>query len=993
MSLFSHVCFSLIFLNSAFIPAQSPLPTAAYTVIENEAKTPILTPSVAERKTLKIRLANQMEAILVSDPRADQSSAAMTVKVGSWEDPKEHPGLAHFNEHMLFMGTAKYPKESDYQRFIAEHGGQTNAFTANDFTSYMFSVNNDAFGEALDRFANFFIKPLFNPSGVSRELNAIDQEYAKNVENDDIRQLYVMKELTNPDHPDHEFGMGNSSTLSKVEQDVLIKWYQEHYSANLMTLIVYSPLPLDTLKNMIVEDFSAIPNKNKKLFAIDNIPVTTEANKAKMVYIEPVKDLHNLILAWYLPPKFADMLDTQPEALVCYVLGHEGEGSLLAELKREHLAEELRCGGVKTGAQSMLFYLDIDLTLEGVKHVNTVIERAFQAIDNFKKAGVPNYLFDDMQKIAKIKYAYTPREDSFDMVMKDATHLAYEPTATYPEHTLIPQKFDPAIVKEFLNFLTPANAGFYFLVPSRLSGIHPDREEKWLNVKYSVHTIPARQMDDWANAPTLSQLTLPAKNPLIPENLSLVNSITQSQAVDIPIPVAKALVDNEYGKIYYAPDQFFGVPKVYWSIEIKTPNIRAENSAESVIADLFIKNLLDSVKKFSYDATMAGFNFVIKQTENGIAIIIDGYNDNASALLEAILKALKTGPIDEATFNLYKDTLQREYLNSAKDTPITQATDQFKSVIYRFYSTNQQKAHAIQEVTFNLYNEAVSKLFDQTFVEGILYGNLTEEQARQVSQKVLDTVKAQPYPKDKQLKKEVITLPNSGPYYIENRIPVQGNAVVLGIETADFSFKTRAAQQILMQAISSPFFAELRTKQQTGYIVYSSNEEIDRKLFNLFLIQSNTYESHDLLARIEIFLENFVQEIGKSQLTEEDFNVIKKTLIDNIKHSINNTTTMGDLLKTLAFKYDGDFDWMNKRVQGFEELSYSEFLNLSQVLLSKENRKRLAILMNGQRASENDWNYRRIDTVSQLRKAGTWGTTPTVTPATTAATPAEKHKE
>jgi len=971
MTLFSHVCFSLIFLNSAFIPAQLPLP-AAYTVIENKAETPILTPSLAERKTLKIRLANQMEAILVSDPHADQSSAAMTVRTGSWEDPKEHPGLAHFNEHMLFMGTAKYPKESEYQHFIAEHGGQTNAFTASDFTSYMFSVNSDAFDEALDRFANFFIKPLFNPSGVSRELNAIDQEYAKNVENDDIRQLYVMKELTNPDHPDHEFGMGNSGTLAQVKQDVLIKWYEEHYSANLMTLIVYSPLPLDALKNMVIEDFSAIPNKNKKLLSTENIPLTTEANKAKMVYIEPVKDLHNLVLAWYLPAKFADMLDTQPDALVCYVLGHEGEGSLLAQLKREHLAEELGCGGVKTGAQTMLFYLNIDLTVEGAKHVNTVIERVFQAIDSFKKAGVPKYLFDDIQKIAKIKYSYTPREDSFDMVMKDGVRLAYEPAATYPEHTLIPQKFDPAAVKELLNFLTPENAGFYFLVPSRLSGVHPDRQEKWLGVKYSVQNIPSRQMDNWSHEPTLPQLTLPAKNSLIPENLSLVNPITQSQSVDIPIPPTKAIVDNEYAKIYYAPDQFFGVPKVYWSIEIKTPGIRAGNAAESVITDIFIKNLLDNVKDFSYDATMAGFNFNIKQTENGILIVIDGYNDNSSLLLEAILKKLKTGPISEAAFTLYKDNLQREYLNFAKDTPLAQATDQFKSVIYKFYSANQQKARAIQEVTFNLYNESIAKLFNQTFVEGILYGNLTEQQAHDVSQKVLDTVKAQPYPKENQLKKEVITLPNTGPYYIESRIAVQGNAVVLGIETADFAFKTRAAQQILMQAISSPFFAELRTKQQTGYIVYSINEEIDRKLFNLFLIQSNSYEAHDLLARIEIFLENFVQEIGKSHVTEQDFNVIKKTLIDNIKHSVNNTTAMGELLKTLAFKYDGDFDWMNKRVQGLEELTYGEFLNLSQVLLSKENRKRLAILMNGQRPIDNEWQYKRIETIQQLRKAGSW---------------------
>ncbi len=62
----------------------------------------------------------------------------------------------------------------------------------------MFSINNAAFEEGLDRFSNFFKEPLFNPSGVSRELQAIDQEYAKNLENDDVRAFYVDKSCPIP---------------------------------------------------------------------------------------------------------------------------------------------------------------------------------------------------------------------------------------------------------------------------------------------------------------------------------------------------------------------------------------------------------------------------------------------------------------------------------------------------------------------------------------------------------------------------------------------------------------------------------------------------------------------------------------------------------------------------------------------------------------------------------------------------------------------------
>ena len=70
--------------------------------------------------------------------------------------------MAHFLEHMLFLGTKKYPNKSHYCRFITEHGGTYNAFTSNDATSYMFAIDNKAFAQAIDRFASFF-KNLRSP--------------------------------------------------------------------------------------------------------------------------------------------------------------------------------------------------------------------------------------------------------------------------------------------------------------------------------------------------------------------------------------------------------------------------------------------------------------------------------------------------------------------------------------------------------------------------------------------------------------------------------------------------------------------------------------------------------------------------------------------------------------------------------------------------------------------------------------------------------------
>jgi len=99
--------------------------------------------------------------------------------------------MAHFCEHMSFLGTSKYPQEEGFTSFLATHGGSSNAYTDSEDTVYYFDVNSDHIDEALDRFAQFFSSPLFTESATGRELNAIESEHAKNINNDGFRVYQV----------------------------------------------------------------------------------------------------------------------------------------------------------------------------------------------------------------------------------------------------------------------------------------------------------------------------------------------------------------------------------------------------------------------------------------------------------------------------------------------------------------------------------------------------------------------------------------------------------------------------------------------------------------------------------------------------------------------------------------------------------------------------------------------------------------------------------
>lgn len=110
--------------------------------------------SKSDKRVYKyIKLPNKLSCLLISDKDADKSAAALDVKVGCSLDPRPLYGTAHFLEHMLFMGTEKYPSESEYSEFIKNNGGMNNAYTSLTNTNYHFDCSNEAFDEALDRFS------------------------------------------------------------------------------------------------------------------------------------------------------------------------------------------------------------------------------------------------------------------------------------------------------------------------------------------------------------------------------------------------------------------------------------------------------------------------------------------------------------------------------------------------------------------------------------------------------------------------------------------------------------------------------------------------------------------------------------------------------------------------------------------------------------------------------------------------------------------------
>ena len=157
-----------------------------------------------------------------SESGLKQSSAALCIKMGSFSDPNELPGLAHFLEHMVFMGSKKYEDENGFDDFIQRKGGFDNAHTDTEVTCFYFDVQRRSFNEAVDRFAQFFISPLMKKEAMTRERMAVHSEFQQAKPSDSDRKQQLLGTLAkDPDNPMGKFMWGNLESLSgKSDEEI-----------------------------------------------------------------------------------------------------------------------------------------------------------------------------------------------------------------------------------------------------------------------------------------------------------------------------------------------------------------------------------------------------------------------------------------------------------------------------------------------------------------------------------------------------------------------------------------------------------------------------------------------------------------------------------------------------------------------------------------------------------------------------------------------------
>ncbi|MDC9729432.1 MAG: insulinase family protein [Methyloprofundus sp.] len=865
-------------------------------------------------------LENQLEVLIISDPDEDKAAASLDVFVGSASDPEERAGLAHFLEHMLFLGTEKYPDPNEYMNFIAQHGGSRNAYTAKEHTNYFFDIENKSLEPMLDRFSQFFIAPLFNPEFVEREKNAVHSEYLGKIKTDSRRFYAAMQQAFNPKSPYAKFSVGSLETLAdrknQAVRDDLLSFYKTHYSANKMRLVVLGNEPLPTLKKWVNEKFSAIPNTHAKKAAFTE-PLISKNEMAKWINIESLQAKRELALLFPLPETQSHYL-AKPSAYFQSLLGHEGKGSVLALLKAKGWADEMSAStGFSHNQHESSLYLGINLTQEGLNHADAIIDIVFQYIRLMQKEGVQKWLFKEQQQMADLRFRYQEKRSASHTVTDLARNMHYYPTQDVLRGNIVMKQFKPELSTKLLQHLSPERV----LISLHAQQLKTDKTEKNYHVDYSIKALTAEQLSRWSNSDINAALALPSTNPFIPNKLSLH---TESNAQSKPLLIK----ESHNLALWHQLDTQFKAPRSSLYLALHNPEAN-QSPKESLLSALLTGMIKKQLNSYAYPANLAGLNYSIYTTERGLSIQLSGYSQKQAVLLDRIIAALKQPEMDQQRFDILKNKFQQDLHNAKKQQPFHQVLAELKRSLVERRWTNEQKLEALVPLTLSDLTHFSEQFLQNLRLTLLVQGNTSKDEALALAQRIKQQLP---------VAKEALTIPAAQTIklpintLVARKLNIDNNDATLALyfQAKDNSIMSQAESQLLGRILSSAFFADLRTRQQLGYNIGAASLPMKDSPGIIFILQSPVISAVEIEARIRAFILDYQEQL--SQMPETEFNNYKAGLITRLLEKDKSLQKLSHRNWLEIDRENANFDTKKKIAEAIKSINKQALLTLYQEL-------------------------------------------------------------
>ncbi|XP_076582903.1 nardilysin b [Chaetodon auriga] len=805
-----------------------------------------------------------------------QAAAALCISVGSFSDPDDLPGLAHFLEHMVFMGSEKYPAENGFDAFLKKHGGSDNASTDCERTIFQFDVQRKHFREALDRWAQFFICPLMIEDAIDREVEAVDSEYQLARPSDSHRKEMLFGSLAKPGHPMSKFCWGNAQTLKHEPREKQINTYQRlrhfwrrYYSAHYMTLAVQSKETLDTLEQWVREIFIKVPNNGEPRADFSHLQQPFDTPDFNKLYrVVPVRKVHALTISWAVPPQ-GKHYRVKPLHYISWLIGHEGTGSILSLLRRKCWALALFGGNSETGFDQnttySIFSISITLTDQGYQNFHQVVHLVFQYLKMLQTLGPQQRIYEEIQKIEANEFHYQEQTDPIEFVENICENMQLFPKEDFLTGDQLMFEYEPQVISAALSLLTPDRANLLLLSPENEG--HCPLREKWFGTCYSMEDISEEWAQRWAGDFELNpELHLPAENKFIATDFTLKTS----DCPDSEFPVR--IANTERGCLWYKKDNKFKIPKAYIRFNLISPMIQ-KSPENLVLFDLFVNVLAHNLAEPAYEADVAQLEYKLVAGEHGLVVRLKGFNHKLPLLLKLIVDHLAEFSAEPGVFTMFSEQLKKTYFNILIKPERLGKDVRLLILEHSRWSVIQKYQAVMKGLTVDDLLTFASGLKAELYTEGLVQGNFTSTESKEFLQYFIDKLHFQPLSAEVPVLFRVVELPQKQ-HLCKVKSLNKGDAnseVTVYYQSGLKNLREHALMELMVMHMEEPCFDFLRTKETLGYQVYPTCRNTSGVLgFSITVeTQATKFSTEFVEAKIEEFLDSFGERL--SSLSEEAF--------------------------------------------------------------------------------------------------------------------------
>jgi insulysin len=777
-------------------------------------------------------LKNNIKYVLVEDENITNSYVSVCVNVGSFNNPKEYQGLAHFLEHMLFLGSKKYPDEYYYADKISKNGGSSNAYTSYYKTVYYFNVLNNNLVEILDIFSRFFIDPLFNESSVLREVNAVNSEHEKNINDDYWRIRQVFLNVRDKDNSTNTFPTGSLETLNKPDiREQLIKFYNTHYVSSNIALCIISSHKIKKQLDMINNTFGLIESKpyiKEKL-------VKPFFKESKTFFIKSLDKTYYLIYSWEI--NVEDVLNNTFNILI-FMLRNSSEKSIKFYLINNGLIENLYTAINSDGVFQIMIYL----TKYGYKKMSLVEEILFNYINNIFSQDIKSFA-EFYQKYYKINFDNLDKIPSESLANTLSVNLfKYDLKTVFSDSYLISNIYDnEKYINLYKKFIRKDN--FLKFIASR-------KYKKDVKLNYLIDKHYGTKYCEIDNN-KLSNYDNKLNNKF--------NLILNDEYLNIKPKLIENLKDKPIlisNKQWYSGYSKFLEPKVNICLIFnnKLYNDNIKNYVLSMISisilNLLLKTLLNDNFLF-YE-----FNFSFDSMYNSILLYITGFND--VTFIKLLINSISNILLNISKYNIISDKyikyLLKSYYNSYKNIKNLSPWELNRYYIDKDYDY-LDIMKTIKTIKNNEIYSFINNMFIDTSLTSYICGNINKKDCSLFSK--FNNLFSNKYfnPKNNELLKSyTIKHPNK---------KEKSHSIIYSFYIGKYNPRDIVIFNLIKNILSTKFYDELRTKEQLGYIV------------NLFMYHNNT----------DYYIFESVQSSKDIQFVKNKMNKFN----DNILNIINNT--------------------------------------------------------------------------------------------------------